>query len=83
MIIPDDRWYKYMPPEVNVNPVLAGDFTVPGTRLEVQNYLPKWFSPLLRLGKHFDNCAEKDYNGLGTAGHNYIGAFYYKDANIG
>lgn len=67
----------------DVNPVLNGKWGTPGSRIETKAYIPCWNSPLLRLGKHFEDCAEKDYSGLETAGHNYIGAFYYKDANIG
>ena len=67
----------------NLNPALQGDGGVPGTRLEAKAFLPEWNSPLLRMGKHFEECADKDYFGLNSKGHNYIGAFYYKDANIG
>lgn len=67
----------------DINPVLQGVWHVPGSRLETKAYVPCWNSPLLRRGKHFEQCADKDYNGIGTAGHCYIGAFYYKDANIG
>ncbi len=66
-----------------VNPVLQGKWGTPGSRLETKAYIPCWNSPLLRLGKRFEDSAEKDYNGINTVGHNYIGAFYYKDANIG
>ena len=67
----------------NVNPAIRGDGDAPVTRLEATAFLPEWNSPLLRMGKHFDGCADEDYFGLDTKGHNYIGAFYYKDANIG
>ncbi len=66
-----------------VNPVLQGKASVPGTRLETQAFIPCWNSPLLRLGKHFEDNADRDYNGINTQGHNYIGALYYQDANIG
>lgn len=67
----------------NLNPALKGDGEIPGTRLRTEGFLPEWNSPLLRMGKHFPECADKDYRGLDCKGHNYIGAFYYKDANIG
>lgn len=69
--------------EYNLNPALQGDGTVPGTRIEAKAFLPVWNSPILRMGRHFDECADKDYFGTNCKGHNYIGAFYYKDANIG
>jgi len=67
----------------NLNPALRGDGAVPATRLSIDDFLPEWNSPLLRMGKHFEQCADKDYRGADCKGHNYIGAFYYKDANIG
>lgn len=67
----------------NVQPAIKGDGEVVATRLHTEDFLPEWNSPLLRTGKHFENCADKDYNGLDCKGHNYIGAFYYRDANIG
>lgn len=66
-----------------VNPVLQGHWSMPGSRLETKEYVPCWNSPVLRHGKHYEQCADKDYNGISTAGHCYVGAFYYKDANIG
>jgi hypothetical protein len=67
----------------NTEPALKGDGKAVGSRLETDSFIPEWNSPLLRAGKHFDNCADKDYRGLYCKGHNYIGAFYLKDANIG
>lgn len=67
----------------NINPVLRGEPNTPGSRLEINSFLPCWNSPVLRLGKHYEQCADYDYNGIKTSGHCYIGAFYYKDANIG
>ena len=67
----------------NVNPVLQGEWKTAGTRLDVKRFIPCWNSPMLRLGKYYEQCAEYDYNGIRTTGHLYIGAFYYKDANIG
>ena len=67
----------------NCEPALKGDGAVPGTRLETEGFVPEWNSPLLRSGKHFPDCSDTDYRGLCCKGHNYIGAFYLKDANIG
>lgn len=67
----------------DVNPVLQGKWHTPGSRLEVKAFVPCWNSPMLRHGKYYEQCADKDYNGIKTAGHCYVGAFYYKDANIG
>lgn len=67
----------------DVNPVLQGSWVTPGSRNETKAYIPSWNSPLLRLGENLPECAEMDYLGTDTKGHNYIGAFYYKDANIG
>ena len=67
----------------NVEPAIRGDGKAPASSLAVQEFLPEWSSPLLRTGKHFDLSADKDYCGLDCKGHNYVGAFYYKDANIG
>lgn len=66
-----------------INPVLQGDWRTPGSRLETKLYVPCWNSPLLRHGKHYKQCADMDYNGIKTEGHCYVGAFYYKDSNIG
>lgn len=66
-----------------INPVLQGDWDIPASRLETKSYVPCWNSPVLRHGRHYEQCADRDYNGIKTAGHCYAGAFYYKDANIG
>lgn len=68
---------------VGLNPALCAEFYEPGDRLDTAGFVPLWDSPLLRLGKHFPECADTDYHGLDAKNHNYIGAFYYKDANIG
>lgn len=67
----------------DINPVLKGDGKCTYSSLEIDGFIPEWNSPLLRMGKAFSNCSERDYCGIQTTGHNYIGAFYYKDANIG
>ncbi len=64
-------------------PALKGNDCIPGSRLATEAFVPLWNSVLLRMGKHYPQCADKDYRGLDTKGHNYIGAFYFKDANIG
>ncbi len=64
------------------NPILKDDSTVPYSRLETEGFAPLWCSPLLRLGKHFECCADKDFFGTDTDGKNYIGAIYTKDLNI-
>ena len=66
-----------------INPVLQGNWDIPASRLETESYVPCWNSPVLRHGRHYEQCADRDYNGIKTAGHCYAGAFYYKDANIG
>ena len=68
---------------VGLNPALSAEYYEPGDRLDTDGFVPLWDSPLLRLGKHFPECADTDYRGLDAKNHNYIGAFYYKDANIG
>lgn len=67
----------------NVEPAVRGNGNAVASRLHAEDFLPEWNSPLLRTGKHFELSADKDYFGLDTKGHNYIGAFYFKDANIG
>lgn len=67
----------------SVNPVLFFEKGVPLTRTEALDFRPTWYSPLLRNGKHFEQCADEDFFGLDTRGHNYIGAFFLKDSNVG
>ena len=66
-----------------LEPAVIAELSVPFTRLATNGFVPLWDSPLIRMGKHFDACADKDFRGLDAKGHNYIGAFYYKDANLG
>ena len=75
-IIEKDNYY-------NLESAIKGEGRKVGARIEIDGFIPEWNSPLLRTGKHFLNCADKDYNGNDCKGHNYVGAFYYKDANIG
>ena len=65
------------------NPVLFFEENVPLTRVEAAVFRPTWFSPLLRNGKHFEQCAPKDMSGIDVSGRNYIGAFFLKDLNLG
>lgn len=67
----------------SVHPVLFFDGEFPFTRAEAKSFRPTWYSPLLRMGKHFEQCADKDFLGLDTRGRNYIGAFSLKDSNLG
>ncbi|MBQ2274490.1 MAG: hypothetical protein UHE86_05775 [Acutalibacteraceae bacterium] len=67
----------------DLNPAWQSEGYTPGNRIDAGGFVPLWDSPLIRMGKHYDVCADKDYNGLDAKGHNYIGAFYYKDANLG
>lgn len=75
-IIDIDNYYDMFP-------ALQGNDCVPSSRLATEAFVPCWNSPLLRIGKHFPQCADTDYRGLNAKNHNYVGAFYYKDANIG
>lgn len=67
----------------DLHPVIRGEGECKYNSFEIGGFIPEWNSPLLKLGKHFPNCSDRDYCGTITTGHNYIGAFYYKDANIG
>lgn len=61
------------------HPVLCAEDEKAGSRLAVKGFTPEWNSPLLRLGKHTEQCADKDYFGTDTRGHQYVGAIYYED----
>lgn len=75
-IVDKDNIFSY-------NPVLFFEGEIPLTRIEAKSFRPTWFSPLLRNGKHFEQCADKDFSGHDTRGRNYIGAFFLKDLNLG